>query len=353
MIEFKDYKKYFTNGASLPCLQAEFLLKGSLAKAGMMVIGKENFSDTFLIKKAEKNTLLHGLDLYTDQERYEKYLKDFKDYVELAKKTIIPKYKEVPKKLTKKEFEKDVEFVGKLWKLYGFAEFSYTELAYHLGNEETKKNLDEISKFKFKAREIMNQYFFKKGVITNMVEYCGRNFLRSDLTYYMYLKELLDLFDGIKPDIEKIEKRRHCYGAAIINRKIVELPHSKALEIHNEFHSYKNVSEVKGVTARSGVARGKVVIAPLLDNYEEIERIDKIMNKGDVLIAETTSPDMMVLCNKASAIVAEQGGMLSHAAVVSRELGIPTIIQCQFATKIFKEGDMVEVDANKGVVKRV
>ena len=86
---------------------------------------------------------------------------------------------------------------------------------------------------------------------------------------------------------------------------------------------------------------------------QKLAKINKKMKKGDILIAETTSPDVMVLVNKAAAIVAEQGGLLSHAAVVSREFKIPCVIQAEGATRIFKDGDLVEVDAENGIVKRV
>ena len=95
------------------------------------------------------------------------------------------------------------------------------------------------------------------------------------------------------------------------------------------------------------------VVPAFLDDYESIGRINSIMKKGDILIAETTSPDVMILCEKASAIVAEQGGILSHASIVSRELNIPCIIQAVNSTKIFKNGDLVEVDANKGIIRKI
>jgi pyruvate,water dikinase len=56
---------------------------------------------------------------------------------------------------------------------------------------------------------------------------------------------------------------------------------------------------------------------------------------------------------KASAIVTDEGGITCHAAIVARELGIPCIIGTQISTKVLKDGDIVEVDADKGVVKKI
>jgi pyruvate,water dikinase len=108
---------------------------------------------------------------------------------------------------------------------------------------------------------------------------------------------------------------------------------------------------IKGVTANKGKASGKVLIAPMLNDRGAIAALDAKMEKGDILVAETTSPDLMSLCKKAAAIVADQGGMLSHAAIVSRELGIPCIIQAGSATRQLKDGMRVEVDAEKGIVR--
>ena len=56
---------------------------------------------------------------------------------------------------------------------------------------------------------------------------------------------------------------------------------------------------------------------------------------------------------KAAAIVTDEGGITSHAAIVSRELGIPCVIGTKFATKVFKDGDLIEVDADKGIVRKI
>jgi pyruvate,water dikinase len=75
------------------------------------------------------------------------------------------------------------------------------------------------------------------------------------------------------------------------------------------------------------------------------------MQTGDVLVSTMTTPDFVVLMHKAGAIVTDIGGLLCHAAIVSREINKPCVIGTKFATQILKDGDMVEVDADKGVVR--
>lgn len=85
-----------------------------------------------------------------------------------------------------------------------------------------------------------------------------------------------------------------------------------------------------------------------LDAYSFLLELNK---KDDILIATNTMPEYMPIIRKARAIVAEIGGVTCHAAIVSRELKKPCIIGVINATNIIKDGDLVEVDANNGVVK--
>ncbi len=77
----------------------------------------------------------------------------------------------------------------------------------------------------------------------------------------------------------------------------------------------------------------------------------KKMQQGDVLVSYATMPDLMPAIRKAAAIVTDQGGITCHAAIVSRELGIPCIIGTNKATKVLKDGDLIEVNASHGRVK--
>lgn len=74
---------------------------------------------------------------------------------------------------------------------------------------------------------------------------------------------------------------------------------------------------------------------------------------GDILVTGMTRPEYLLLMKKAGAIVTDSGGMLSHAAIVARELKKPCIIGTKVATQALKNGDMVEVDANRGTVQKI
>ncbi len=72
---------------------------------------------------------------------------------------------------------------------------------------------------------------------------------------------------------------------------------------------------------------------------------------GDIIVAPMTLPDILPAMKKAAAFVTDEGGILCHAAIMSREMKKPCIIGTKIATKVLKDGDLVEVDAKKGVVR--
>jgi len=102
--------------------------------------------------------------------------------------------------------------------------------------------------------------------------------------------------------------------------------------------------ELHGITAAAGFAKGKVKIVL---NKDALQRIDS----GDILVTVMTTPECVPAMKKASAIITDEGGITCHAAIVSRELGKPCIIGTKIATKVLHDGDEVEVDADKGVVR--
>jgi len=100
---------------------------------------------------------------------------------------------------------------------------------------------------------------------------------------------------------------------------------------------------VEGLPASPGYGVGQVKI---LSSSKEID----LMEKGAILVTDMTSPDFVPAMKRARAIVTNKGGMTSHAAIVSRELGIPCVVGSENATEILKDGEFVTVDGTHGVV---
>ena len=148
-------------------------------------------------------------------------------------------------------------------------------------------------------------------------------------------------------DISGLRKRMdHC--AMIIDDSGTEiLTGNKSRIEERKLFSGKGsqkITEFEGIRAQGGKATGKVL--KVLD-----PRKSGNFKAGSILVTTMTSPDFAPLMKKAAAIVTDEGGITSHASIVSRELGIPCVIGTKIATETLESGDIIEVNANHGIVK--
>ncbi len=171
----------------------------------------------------------------------------------------------------------------------------------------------------------------------------------SDLFFYTH-NEMLNLFKGKKPKEDIIKKRKRGYALISVKNQKILLTGEKFKKLYREIVLLKSkVKQLTGVVAMKGGAKGRVRV--ILHNKRIITKEVAQFKKGEILVTEMTRPDTVLACKKAAAIVTDEGGITSHAAIISRELKIPCIVATRIATQVLKTGDLVEVDAiNKGVV---
>lgn len=120
----------------------------------------------------------------------------------------------------------------------------------------------------------------------------------------------------------------------------------RELEVCQEKIEHK-ATELKGMVA----CKSKYTIRGLVKIVRNAIEITKI-KKGDILVTSETTPDYVIGMRTASAIVTDHGGLTSHAAIISRELGIPCIIGTNIATRVLHDGDMVEVNTANGTIRK-
>ena len=101
---------------------------------------------------------------------------------------------------------------------------------------------------------------------------------------------------------------------------------------------------LRGLGASPGIVSGSVRIVTKLD------QLDKVA-EGDVIVTEMTMPDMVPAMKRAAGIVTDEGGMTSHAAIVSRELGVPAVVGCGSATRELTDGQVITIDGDKGTIR--
>jgi phosphohistidine swiveling domain-containing protein len=109
--------------------------------------------------------------------------------------------------------------------------------------------------------------------------------------------------------------------------------------------------KISGTTVRGFVAFPGKAVGP---THIVIHAKDmRGFKRGSVLISNMTQPNFLPVMKQAAAFVTDEGGILSHAAIVARELKKPCVIGTKHATRLFKDGDRVEVDAIRGIVKKL
>ena len=101
---------------------------------------------------------------------------------------------------------------------------------------------------------------------------------------------------------------------------------------------------LRGIGSSPGSATGEVSVVQTLDNLDKV-------SEGDIIVTEMTTPDMVPAMQRAAGLVTDQGGMTSHAAIVSRELGVPAVVGTDDATERLRDGQLVTIDGEMGVVE--
>lgn len=208
------------------------------------------------------------------------------------------------------------------------------------------------------AQNVIQQKGYRKDVQYHGF-YCYENLFRElarrkkvsdwQSLRFLFPWEVEQFIESNRPSVSELRQRRKFSVFIVAKSGLKVLSGKKAKVFVKKFESledYSGVKEAKGQPAYIGKVRGKVKLIQVPADMEK-------MNQGDILISQATSPDLLPAMKKAGAIVTNTGGLISHAAITARELKVPCIVGTGNATLIFKDGDMVEVDANKGIIKKL
>lgn len=172
----------------------------------------------------------------------------------------------------------------------------------------------------------------------------------APLASYMWRGELIDYIEGKKVDLQRIKNRQKRY---LIITKAGKTKEYKLSEINDiltkelaHLQTSKVHNQVKGRIAYKGKSQGRAVVVFTTKDYKKIK-------KGDVLITPMTKPEIVPFLTKVAGIVTNDGGALSHASIISREMKIPCIVGTGNATDVFKDGETIRLDGEKGIAIKV
>lgn len=229
-------------------------------------------------------------------------------------------------------------------------------------DEEKGKYLSAISQMDKSTQELVEtirSLIFLKSYrvdVLTMTTYYGLPLLneiaqRLGITRSVLLNlsesEICQGLDG-NLDMTNYEKRKKEYGIVMIDGTPTRVSGDEARDIRKVMtvEDFSHLTEVKGQTGYSGLVRG---IARVLETELELDKVQE----GDILFTPMTNPNYVPCFDRIKAIVTDEGGVLSHSAMVSREMKIPCVIGVEKGTRVFKDGDKVEVDAEKGIVRKI
>ncbi len=196
----------------------------------------------------------------------------------------------------------------------------------------SEKVYDDIEKYLRKIAELIGE---KEGYEPKLI----LSMYKDEFSDYLETKKL--------PEKEILEDRYRLSGLFYEegNRHNIG---KEIEEIEDEIAKSSGLvtGKVTGKSAFPGLARGicRIIKSPF--DYE-------VFDEGDILVTCMTRPDFIPLMEKAAAFVTDAGGVLSHAAIVSREMKKPCVVGTETATKAFKDGDLIEVDGEKGIVTKI
>lgn len=181
-------------------------------------------------------------------------------------------------------------------------------------------------------------------------------------SYYSFIRKELGLNRNLASAIGKTEFENYVKTEKLPEQKILESRLKKCVLLFEKNKSKiliggavkkmesnltkpsAIVTQITGKMAYGGKVRGRVKIVL---NPETV----KNFTKGSILVAKMTRPEYIPFIKKSVAFITDAGGILSHAAISAREFKIPCVIGTKIATKVLKDRDYVDVDANKGIVK--
>lgn len=241
----------------------------------------------------------------------------------------------------------------KLWSQYFRTEYFCYDLVdekIRNGGQEAKllrARVKRMQRIKLRLREQLNEIGFGAGIGAGMFREIAKRLKLKRLGDWSYL----ELDAALQGKHANVANRSTWVVGKFSDWRIIT--GQKALSIIKNLERGtlpESRNELKGQIGNLGKYRGRVKIIPF-DLTADHARLIAKMKRGDVLVTGSTGPELILACKKAGAIVTEEGGITSHAAIISRELGIPCVIGTKIATEVLKDGDRVEVDATKGIVR--
>lgn len=326
-------------------------------KHDFLAIYNNDMLGTYISNSAADKTLINGCEIFSNKKNFEIFEKGFRQviseceaYIKKAKNIEIVKVNDI--------FDLKA-IINKTYYFFEKTEFFFTDACYFGDMDDVlKKNLLTLGgDLKMKSRPLFIEIM--TTIFSHLVGLAGKEkeVDIEDIKFFNF-KELVSLMEiDATVDQKIIDERKKSFVVYCENERVIPIIGEQKKIILERFNTpeFSKITEFRGVVANKGriVAKARVILAEYEQEYESfVNKLHSIkMNDGEILVTETTSPEFVPLMKKAGGIIANQGGLNSHAAIMSRELGVPCLVGTYYATDILATGDLIELDADSGLVK--
>ena len=239
--------------------------------------------------------------------------------------------------------------------------------------EVKKKHQETLSQFEDTELEYLTSILQRAGLgrfrlkhVWSGSEYVTLNLLHKirkrmnipleDLIKTYTFADIYNFLDNqILLPVEEVENRKTCTIFHYLDGTLSRYSGSHALEMKQKMIGTRTsdnaaIKELHGDIANRGMAQGKARVV-LVRDLKQFIKDSEAFQRGEILVTTMTSPVMVPIIEKAAAIITDEGGICSHAAISAREFGIPCLVGTQQGSSVIKTGDEIEIDANIGVVR--
>lgn len=308
-------------------------------KLNNSIISYENgFSTNYLLKSELDDICQYLAQLIIDDIKMAK-----KWHAQLIEQTDI--INGLMKKLNKKDMINYDEFGQLKESFYSHvaSNFAVKKPIDYLPSELSNQLLNDFEKARLYTESVYIEF---EQLIQKFLEVIGmENDYPKELIYCLTYNELEQYLKiGSLPKKQVLEDRNSNVVLWYQNGKCHIFTKTEAKKLKDKIIKSTKIDTIKGMVAYKGLAKGYVRIVFDPSNVKEF-------NKGDILVTGMTRPEFLYLMSKAAAFVTDSGGLLSHASISAREMKKPCIVGTENATKVLKDGDLVEVDATNGIVR--
>ena len=337
------YKRFFEVDGASYLLESIYNYSYNDLKCSVLKIGDR--VNVFFESDSISSCQQDFWDLVNDDPRFFKYIDNFNVFLAAADNKCKAFLKENhPKKM--------ISIFLDFLKMYRWTESFYTDYAYQeeSGKNKLSEKLKMLEQVKTKARCFLNSFF------NGTTSYLSMIASKQNNPQLFLLSSVENILDEINPTMDELKARmsNHYLGG---NGIIYEEGTTKYNQAHSNMLSLQASMEYDsdvlwGTPAAGGVVQGVAyVLNANFNNYDDLDRIIGEMPNNSILVTETTSPELVRACDKALAIITNQGGLGSHAAIISRELHIPCVVGTSISTIKIKTGNILHVNGSTGEIR--